>query len=289
MHNLFIISTGRAASSSTYKFLDEFLELNLPDNKEPHFFLNLEGFQKKTKILKKLIIKDKTEYRKLYRHSKIIIDASVGYFYNIDDFIENFKKFKIKNNNFKVIFLYRDPISAARSRFTKEFIVGSEKKINFMQAFSRKTDKNKKIWWQYFYNNVEYHKNFIKLEKCFKQVLVINYDHLDVFIKNKETILNFFLNIGYKRKISFPSLNKSKINNYMNFKNLINFVRNKNKLKKLYILVQNLIKKIQLKILKHRIKNKNLDFVFKKSIKEYNKLNIYLKKYKILKGIYLVK
>ena len=72
-------------------------------------------------------------------------------------------------------------------------------------------------------------------------------------------------------------------------KNLINFVRNKNKLKKLYILVQNLIKKIQLKILKHRIKNKNLDFVFKKSIKEYNKLNIYLKKYKILKGIYLVK
>ena len=79
------------------------------------------------------------------------------------------------------------------------------------------------------------------------------------------------------------------MNNDLSLRNFFNFISKKNKLTKIIMLFKNIKKNLQLKILKKRINNKNLDFKFKKSLDEYNKLNDYLKKYEILKGIYIVK
>ena len=98
MHNLFIISTGRAASTSLYNFLNEFYDLNLPDNKEPHFFLDLQKFKKKPEILNYLSVYKLSSYNKLYSKSKIIVDASVGYFFYVDEFIKKFKSLKKMKN-----------------------------------------------------------------------------------------------------------------------------------------------------------------------------------------------
>ena len=101
MQNIFIISTGRAASSSIYQYLDEFFELNLPRNKEPHYYLNTKKLKKKPYILKKILVTKKKTYKSLYRNSKISIDASVGYFFYIDDFL---KRSKLDYKNSKIIF-----------------------------------------------------------------------------------------------------------------------------------------------------------------------------------------
>ena len=185
--------------------------------------------------------------------------------------------------------MYRNPVQKAKSQFIKQFIVGYEKKTDYFEAFSREMDKDSNIWWQYFYNNVEYYKNFLKIRENFDEVLAVNYDSLDIFIKNKELVLKKFLNIDFKEKKYFPKLNSGKMNNDLTFRKFFNFILKKNKFNKIIMLFKNIKKNLQLKILKKRINNKSLDFKFKKSLDEYDKLNDYLKKYEILKGIYIVK
>ena len=185
--------------------------------------------------------------------------------------------------------MYRNPVQKAKSQFIKQFIVGYEKKTDYFEAFSREMDKDSNIWWQYFYNNVEYYKNFLKIRENFDEVLAVNYDSLDIFIKNKKLVLKKFLNIDLKEKKYFPKLNSGKMNNDLTFRKFFNFILKKYKFNKIIMLFKNIKKNLQLKILKKRINNKSLDFKFKKSLDEYDKLNDYLKKYEILKGIYIVK
>lgn len=50
MIDAFIISPGRTASSSIYYSLNEIGDLQLPLNKEPHYFIDLKDKKKKIKF-----------------------------------------------------------------------------------------------------------------------------------------------------------------------------------------------------------------------------------------------
>jgi len=69
MIDAFIISPGRTASSSIYYSLNEIGDLQLPLNKEPHYFIDLKDKKKKKKFLKNLIKnnnKNKKKIKKKY-------------------------------------------------------------------------------------------------------------------------------------------------------------------------------------------------------------------------------
>jgi len=101
---VFIISTGRAGSTAIYQYLNEMCDLKLPANKEPHFFTSVKKYKNLDGPILDCYVSSLKKYKKLYEKSKFIIDASVGYFFYIDEFIKRVKKLNI---NPKIIFLYR--------------------------------------------------------------------------------------------------------------------------------------------------------------------------------------
>ena len=288
MQNIFIISTGRAASSSMYRYMDEFFELNLPRNKEPHYYLNAKKLKKKPNILKKLLTTKKKTYKSLYRNSKVSVDASVGYFFYIDDFL---KRSKLDYKNSKIIFLYREPIERAKSLFTKQFINGYERNLNFKEAFSRKNSKIDKNWWQFYYNNVNYFNNFLKIKQFFKEILVIEFKSYPLFLSKHKSILENFLKLEKKntKKITAVRTNTSNIQNILVYTNFVKFFKKKNKIKNLFKLIKHFIKYMKIILLRIRMNNANLSIYFQESLSEYRQLNLYLKNYKICKGVYIVR
>jgi hypothetical protein len=288
MQNVFIISTGRSASSAMYQHLNKLYNLQLPKNKEPHYYLNLHSFKNKPKILSQLYIGNKKNYRRLYKKSKISVDASVGYFFNIDSFLERTKKI---SKNSKVIFLYREPIERAKSLFLKQYITGYENSTNFKKSFSRKKLKKNHHWWQFYYNNVKYHENFLKLKKNFKEILVINFDSYPFFLSKIDEIMKDFLklNILDEEKFDLKKINTSTLESVINYSNFKKFFKKKNKINKIFFLFSFFMKNLRVYFLRKKIHKKNLKKYFLDSLLQYKKLNFYLKKYKIYKGIYIVK
>lgn len=164
MIDAFIISPGRTASSSIYYSLNEIGDLQLPLNKEPHYFIDLKDKKKKNKILNNLNINNYQDYKKIYKKSCYKIDASTGYFYYVNEFIKNLKKKKI---NPKIIFLIREPISRSRSLYIHQIKNENENELSFEKCLKRKVKKN--VWWQNYYNNTEYHNVYLKLKKIFQR------------------------------------------------------------------------------------------------------------------------
>jgi hypothetical protein len=201
-----ILSTGRAASTAIYRYIDTACELNLPVNKEPHFWCNLDLYDGVYPLLREINKTKDSDYWQLYRNSEKVIDASVGYFFCLDDVIEKLHKY---NQNPKVIFLYRDPVSRARSLFNelkKKKIVTSE---NFLEDI--KIDKKEGLWWEFYYDNVFYFDNFEKIRENFSSVIAINYDY---FCKNQTTVilsLSKFLGVSHTQieLIDFTPVNSS--------------------------------------------------------------------------------
>ena len=261
MQKIFIISTGRSASSAMYHHLNKLYNLQLPKNKEPHYYLNLDNLKNKPKILNKLHIKNKKIYHGLYKKSKISIDASVGYFFNIDSFLKRTKKI---SKNSKVIFLYREPIERAKSLFLKQYITGYEKSTNFEKAFLRKKSKKNHYWWQFYYNNVNYHENFLKLKKNFKEILVINFDSYPFFLSKIDKIMREFLtfDILEDEKHCLKKVNTSTLKNIINFNNFKKFLKKKNKLKKIFFLISFYKKNFRVFFLRKKIHKNNLKKYF---------------------------
>ena len=286
--NLFILSTGRAASTSLYFFLDKLFHLNLPSIKEPHFLIDTDFYDNKPKILSDLKVRSLEDYQKLYKNSKIIVDASVGYFFNIDEFLENLKKYNL-NENSKIIYIFREPADRSKSLFIKQYLTGFEKGTNFKKAFNRKCN-DKKYWWSYNYDNVNYNDNFIKLKNNFNEILLINYNFFNSIIKNNNKIFSDFLSLSVQNE-AIPEkkkINSSDINNFFNKENFLNFLKKKGKFSKLLFLFKYYFKSIKVIILKIRIKNFSDDDYFENSKKQYKSFMNNIEKFKIYEGVYKI-
>ena len=148
-----IVSTGRAASTSIYRYLDFAGRLNLPKLKEPHFLCDVTSYEGLNRDISSIYISDKLHYQSLYKHSKLILDASCGYFFSLDNVISNIKALDLAKKP-KVIFLYREPISRALSWYNERV------KRNLTQADSPITDilscPHPGLWWENYYDNVLY-------------------------------------------------------------------------------------------------------------------------------------
>lgn len=165
-----ILSTGRAASTSIYHYLDQRAELCLPQNKEPHTLIDVTKYPKRSHLLDKIYVPDVEHYAALYDGSKLMIDASVGYFFYIEELIATLKKL---HQTPKVVFLYREPVSRAASLFNELRKKGFEQSATLDQALS--TEKASGLWWENYYDNVPYSDHFMMLKSYFRDVLPVSY------------------------------------------------------------------------------------------------------------------
>ena len=190
-----IISTGRAASTAIYKYINEAAKLNLPKNKEPHFWCDVYNFEGLYEGLKKIYVNNKDEYYKAYMNSQMIVDASVGYFFCIDKVIEKLRKLSVKP---KVIFLYREPVSRAESLYNelkKKGLTNSDNVIEDIELF-----RPNGLWWERYYDNVYYYDNFKAIESYFNDILLINYDF---FAKKPDLGVRIILSfLGLEKKVN---------------------------------------------------------------------------------------
>lgn len=166
-----IISVGRSASTAVYKYFNDACQLNLPLNKEPHFWCDITKYQGRYKSLDDIYIKDWNEYFGLYSGSAKVIDASVGYFFCIDEVVRKLEFLKQKP---KVIFLYREPVSRACSLYNELERKGLTTSCSVDQEVSLKKDAG--LWWECYYDNVMYMDNFRIMESYFDELLLVSYD-----------------------------------------------------------------------------------------------------------------
>lgn len=166
-----VFSTGRAASTAIYRYLDVAGNLRLPANKEPHFWCDVGRHGGIYPMLRDITVTDADAYWRLYQDSRIALDASVGYFFYIDEVIANLQRASQKP---RVIFLYREPAARARSLFNEL----RRKQLTQASTFTADLAAPRAAgqWWEYYYDNVPYQDAFLAMTEYFDDVLAINYD-----------------------------------------------------------------------------------------------------------------
>lgn len=287
--DLFIISTARSGSSSLYTFLDKIYNKKTTfNNKEPHFFLKLKNYKKKPKLLKKIYINDMQKYKDLFKSKNLSIDASVGYFFEIDEFLKNIKKIKV-NKKSKIIFLFREPFGRAKSLYLKNIAIGNENyNTQFVSLLKKKIKKN--YWWTNYYDNVFYYSSFLKLKNFFSEILII--DHAQIKkLDNKLNIIEEFLekkiNLDNK-KIKIEKLNKAKLDNVINFKNFNNFLFTDKKIYKFKNFLNYYSKFLKQRKLYNQVINQDIKNCLNISKIEFKKFINEIKKNKVSNGIYKI-
>jgi len=180
-----LISTGRAASTAIYRYLSIAGDLNLPKNKEPHYWCDVREHQGLYPALLRIYTEDTDAYWDLYADAKLKLDASCGYFFYIDEVIE---KLRAQKQEPQVIFLYREPVRRAASFFNelkKKDLTSAE---TFEQDLAR--SRGDGLWWEYYYDNVRYDQCFCKMQDYFKHIIAVNYDH---FAQDQKAVLKALL------------------------------------------------------------------------------------------------
>ena len=201
-----IISTGRAASTAIYQYINHGCELNLPKNKEPHHWFDMHKLKGLYPLLNKIYIPDRNLYFDLYSKSETVIDASCGYFFYMSEVIENLKS---AGEMPKVIFLYRDPVSRSASIFNEWKKKGLTSSKNVIQDAIKANGVGPGFWWEYYYDNVFYLQQFQLMKDYFKAILLVNYR---AFAKAPATVfkqITDFLELSITCDIDYKAINSS--------------------------------------------------------------------------------
>ncbi len=175
MPDCMLFSTGRAGSTSVYKYLDAMCCLNLPRNKEPHFWLeDAANFRNAPRILGKIQVRDRANYDALYANARMSIDASVAYYHNVSQVVSRLVS---AGENPRIIMLVREPISWARSLHVENLYQGIETEPDLAQCISQDcTDTT--LWWQSRYRDIRYLEVFELLSRTFPDVMVVDHQEL---------------------------------------------------------------------------------------------------------------
>jgi len=201
-----IISTARAASTSIYNYINQAGELGLPRNKEPHFWCDLEKYADRYPLLDELYVADSERYEALYKNAKLLIDASVGYFFYIDDVISKLCAFGQKP---KILYLYREPISRTSSLFNELRKKGVETESSLDDALRSASAREGGLWWERYYDNVAYDRVFQSVSSYSGSVLAVSYH---AFARTPEKTMQkilAFMEIEPIHRISYVPMNTS--------------------------------------------------------------------------------
>jgi hypothetical protein len=288
--DLFIISTARSGSSAVYSYLNQIYNNQISlKNKEPHFFLKLNKYKNRPSEIKKYYIDNKKKYLEIFKGDKLSIDASVGYFFEIDEFIKNVKK-NFKKKKPKIIFLFREPNSRAKSLYLKKIITEKENSNSkFEKLLKKKYQKNS--WWLNYYDNVYYYKNFLKLKDYFSNILIIDYKQVKNINKKLGIIENFLKKKVNKknRKLKLKKLNQSKVPFIFNIKSFYNFLNNDKKIYKIIKILKYYFNLLKFRKIFSEIYNIEMQDYLKISNKEFKYFINFIKKNKISTGVYRFK
>jgi len=199
-----IISIGRSASTAIYKYLNDACVLNLPANKEPHHWCDIEKFDGRYDLLNELYIKDQEAYFAMYSASKKVIDASVGYFFDIEEVIGKLKAAKQKP---KVLFLYRDPISRAISLFNEL----KKKELTTSQSIDQEIliKRNPGLWWENYFDNVLYLDYFKCMESYFDDLMIVDYNAFASNPSKAFSQIADFIGVPIVNAINYSPVNSS--------------------------------------------------------------------------------
>jgi len=182
---IFILSTGRAGSTSMFRYVSQALPYEVPNFKEPHYFL------KKNKLpshIRLLVDESLSEYEESLRSAPVTVDASCAYFFNAEVFLRAIKDLP---GEIFIVYLYRDPIERMASFF-------EERKKKGMNIRNNLYDDMKEAqfydgdWWEDSYDNVEYNEVYKMLKNSKFNYIVVNAK--DFFSKPKvevERVLKF--------------------------------------------------------------------------------------------------
>jgi hypothetical protein len=146
--------------------------LQLPRNKEPHYWLDgARRFRKAPAMLERIQVQDRKSYEALYARSRLSLDASVGYYHYADSVIE---KLKSANVQPKIVMLVREPLSWARSLHIENLYQGLETDPDLGRCLSQdRSDQS--LWWQLRYRDIRYLEVYEKLADAFREVMLVDY------------------------------------------------------------------------------------------------------------------
>ena len=167
-----LFSTGRAASTAIYQYLNFAGPLGLPELKEPHYWCDIQSYKRTYDLIDSIYISNEDDYWGLYADSKISLDASCGYFFYLDDVIKNLGSSEQKP---RVIFLYREPLSRAKSWFNERKKKKLTNAVDIFEDMAQVPEQG--LWWEHYYDNVLYFTGYKKLQESFDQVMTVNYDY----------------------------------------------------------------------------------------------------------------
>jgi len=167
-----LFSCGRAGSTSLYFYLDQIAKLDLPKNKEPHFWLgDLSRWKNVPKVLESIKVAETAEYEALYTGSRKSIDASVAYYHNVDVVIDRLGQANVRP---KAVVLVREPVQWAKSLHVENMYQGLENERDLEVCMSEDRS-DPAIWWQLRYTSVRYAEVYEQIRSAFSDVLLIDH------------------------------------------------------------------------------------------------------------------
>ena len=201
-----IISTGRAASTATYQYLNEMANLNLPKNKEPHHWCDISRYSRRHPLLERIYVEDKRDYEKLYRDSRLLVDASVGYFFCIDEVIRRLERV---DQSPRILFLYREPVTRAASLFYELRRKALEPASSIEEALVEESEKPEGMWWERYYDNVDYARVYRRITQSFDEILPIDYSDFSASPASAMHEILAFLELRKLRDVDLRPVNSS--------------------------------------------------------------------------------
>lgn len=213
-----IFSTGRAASTSIYRYLDEMCVLSLPANKEPHYWLeDALDYKRIPEVLKEVYVADPRNYARLYQGARLSVDASVGYYHYAEKVAARIRD---SSNVPKIIMLVREPMAWARSLHMENLYQGLEHQQSLENCLAEdRTDPD--LWWQLRYRDIRYREVYETLTATFPEVMLINYDDFRIDVDGMMRAICRFLDLDVVTPPSGEAHHSSRARaNQIRFRNL---------------------------------------------------------------------
>ena len=199
MVDCIIFSTGRAASTSIYHYLDEMCALNLPANKEPHYWLeDALTFERIPAHFNEIYVSESCDYEQLYAKARFSVDASVGYYHYVERVVERIQD---AGKTPKILMLIREPLSWARSLHVENLYQGLEKAQSLTDCLAEKR-ANPNLWWQLRYRDIRYREVFETLTKAFPAVMLVDYGDFRANVEGTMQAICRFLDVDVVERLS---------------------------------------------------------------------------------------
>jgi hypothetical protein len=194
-----IFSTGRAASTSIYRYLDEMCALSLPANKEPHYWLEgVLDYKRIPDVLREIYVADLRNYERLYQGARLSVDASVGYYHYAEKVAARIRD---SGSVPKIIMLVREPMAWARSLHMENLYQSLEHQKSLENCLAEdRTDPD--LWWQLRYRDIRYREVYETLTATFPEVMLINYDKFRIDVDGMMREICGFLDLDV---VTLPS------------------------------------------------------------------------------------